>query len=98
MAQQTIDYTTWRKGTRTRGSVRIGICPKCGRKGEINPAGHWTDGAGKPTRIIHVYRVLDPIPGSPFQFTETVDMCILDDKPAPIGAAARAAERRRQQH
>ena len=31
---QTIDFTKMRKGTRTRGTRKIEICPNCGRKGE----------------------------------------------------------------
>jgi hypothetical protein len=31
---QIIDYTTMRKGKRVRGSSKIDVCPKCGRKGE----------------------------------------------------------------
>lgn len=30
-----IDFTTWRKGKRTRGGCTIQVCPKCGRKGEM---------------------------------------------------------------
>lgn len=32
-----VDFTTWRKGRRTRGAAKIGLCPKCGKKGEIRP-------------------------------------------------------------
>jgi hypothetical protein len=49
-----IDYTTWRKGKRVTTHTKIAVCPKCGRKGEHQPA--WTDKKGKrwPATYNHV--------------------------------------------
>lgn len=57
---QRIDFTTMRKGTvcsRTRdgsASEKIGVCPKCGRKGSIRQA--WQDKSGiwYPMEVTHV--------------------------------------------
>lgn len=91
---QTIDYTTWRKGRRSPDGV-IAICTVCGRKGAYHPAGHDVYGGGLSARYIHVLNDL----GSPYGIhtQHVVQMCVVpDSKPAPIGAAARAAERERK--
>jgi hypothetical protein len=35
-AETLIDFTTRRKGSRTRAGRTIQVCPKCGRKGELS--------------------------------------------------------------
>jgi hypothetical protein len=53
---QSIDFTTWRKGRRTRGSCKIEVCPECGRKGEVT---RYTDGTVSIVHRGHVVNVPD---------------------------------------
>lgn len=81
---QTIDYTTWRNGKIAKrfldgSTYRIGICPKCGRKGMIRPSGVNRQGQYCPMLISHKMEGLDP------RWSIIVDWCEWDDRAAQSG-------------
>jgi hypothetical protein len=57
------DYTTYKKGIRVTTRTKMGVCPRCGRKGEM-PSNGACD---------HVTRIVMGI------FREMRDRCVYDD-------------------
>lgn len=82
------DYTTWRLGRKTPRDGKIGICPKCGRKGAIRIA-TLERGTSRERRIMDVTHKIEPLFGG--AMTRVTDNCLMrvDEHDQPIIPTAR---------